>query len=107
MTHPPKSLQAILWSVDVSQLDVQKDKYYIIHQVLIYGTFDELRWLFRIYGVREVVKVFVQEPARWYSKKAFHFVKNYLLPLRNKQLYEEDYVTSIHGPIRQRAQGRL
>lgn len=107
MAHPPKNIQAILWSADVNQLDLIKDKYYIIHQVLIYGTMTEIRWLLHAYGMQEVVKVFVGEPARWYSKKVFHFVKNYILPLRNKKLYEEDYVTSIYGPIRQRTQGRV
>ncbi len=106
MVHPPKSLQPILWSTDVERLDIQKDKWYIIHQVLIYGTLGEIKWLFHTYGVKEVANIFVHEPARLYSKKVFRFIKDYVLPLRNRKLYEEDYVTSIYGPIRQRTQGR-
>ncbi|MBI3576991.1 hypothetical protein HY086_03065 [Candidatus Gottesmanbacteria bacterium] len=107
MAHPPKKLQAILWSADVSHLDLEKDKWYVVHQLLIYGTLTEIKWLFHTYGVKEVVRVFVTQPARLYSKKVFHFIKNYVLPLRDTKLYEEDYVTSIYGPIRQRTQGRV
>lgn len=107
MAHPPKRLQAILWSSDVNSLDLEKDKWYIIHHVLIYGTLGEIKWLFQIYGVKEVVRVFVSEPARLYSKKLFRFIKNYLLPLRDTKLYEEDYFTSLYGPVRQRTQGRV
>lgn len=107
MAHPPKSLQPILWSADVNKLDIQKDKYYITHQVLIYGTLKEIRWLFQTYGLRTVVGVFLHEPARWYPKKMFYFIKNYILGLKNKNLNEENYVTSIYGPLRQRAAGRV
>lgn len=103
----PKNLQSILWSVNIAHLNLEKDKYYIIHQVLIYGTLDELRWLFHTYGIKEIARVFVHEPARLYPKKVFYFIKNFVLPLREKKLYEEDYVTSIYGPIRQRTQGRI
>ncbi len=107
MAHPPKNLQAILWSADVNKMDLQKDKHYVIHQVLIYGTITEIQWLLHTYGMQNVINVFIGEPARWYSKKVFYFVKNYILPLRNKKLYEDDYVTSVYGPIRQRTQGRV
>lgn len=100
----PKRLQAVLWSADIDKLDKERDKYYIIHQVLIYGTLDELRWLFHTYGIKEIVRVFVHEPARLYPKKVYYFIKNFVLPLRKKKLYEEKYVTSIYGPIRQRTQ---
>lgn len=107
MIHPPKSLQPILWSTDVKLLDIQKDKWYIIHQVLIYGTLQEIRWLLRTYSLREVVNVFVHKPAKLYPKKVYHFIKNYLLPLRSVRLDPEDYVTSIYGPVRQRTSDRI
>lgn len=33
----PENWQGILWSCNVKKLDWQKDKNYIIHQVLMYG----------------------------------------------------------------------
>lgn len=107
MAHPPNNLQAILWSADVTRLDLEKDKGYIIPQVFIYGTMDELKWLFQAYGKETLRRHFLDHPAKLYPKKVFHFVKNHLLPVTNKQLDEEDYVTSISGPLRQRAANRV
>ena len=97
----PKKLQPVLWSADVSKLDLQKDKYYIIHQILIYGDFNELKWLFKNYSKNVVIEVFLQ-PYKNYPEYIFYFVKNYILRLNNINLNKDDYVTSIHGPIRQR-----
>lgn len=107
MAHPPKSLQAILWSADVNRLDLEKDKGYIINQVLLYGDLGELRWLFTTYGRKEVTDVFLNHPTKMFFKQPFHFIKNYLLPLANTPLDEEDYVTSISGPVRQRTANRI
>lgn len=100
--HPPQSLQGVLWSVNVQQLDMQKDKEYIIHQLLNYGTMPELRWLFTTYSKKEIVDTFVQQPAKIYFKQTYFFVKNCLLSLSHINLDEQNYVTSISGPVRQR-----
>jgi hypothetical protein len=102
MTHPPKSLQGLLWSTDVHLLDIDRNKGYIIHQVLIYGTMTELGWLFQTYSAKVIIDVFVNRPAKLYPKDVYYFVKNFLLSLRHVPLDSNAYVTSIHGPIRQR-----
>ena len=51
----PKKLQPVLWSADVSKLNWQKDKYYIIHQILIYGRMEEINCLFKNYSKKEVI----------------------------------------------------
>ncbi len=102
-TTIPKKLQPILWSTNVELLDIQKHKGYIIHQVLLYGTFEELQWLFDTYPRDEIINTFINQPSRMYSKSAFYFIKNFILGLKQKKLTEDDYVTSISGPIRQRA----
>lgn len=103
----PKSLQPILWSTDVKKLDLSRDKGYIIHQVLIYGTLAEIRWLFSTYTKSQVIKVFLSHPVKLYPKKIYAFVKNYLLGLSQVILDTEDYVTSIFGPVRQRTADRI
>ena len=54
ITKIPENLQAVLWSEDIKTLDVQKDKTYIVSQVLRYGSLDEIKWLFKNYPKREM-----------------------------------------------------
>jgi len=88
----PKNLQGILWSVNVNKLDIEKDKEYIIHQILMFGTLKEIRWLIHTYGLETVKKTFQKSPAKIYSPAAFHFIKNLLLGLRRKRLDASRYV---------------
>lgn len=99
----PKKLQAILWSVDVSKLDLERDKWYIIYQVLIYGDFNDIGWLLETYGKGEVVNVFLNKPSKNYPAVIYNFIKNYILGLSDEVLDKNSYVTSIHGPVRPRA----
>lgn len=103
----PSTLQSVLWSVDVNKLDWQRDKNYIIHQVLIYGDINELRWLLQTYTKKTVADVFLNCPAKIYPKEMFRFVKDYILGMEGLTLDEEDYVTAFFGPVRQRTANRL
>lgn len=97
----PKKLQAILWSADVSKLDTKRDKYYIIHQVLIYGRMEEINWLFKQYKKQEIKDVFLCQPYKSYPERTFYFIKNYLLDLK-EDINKDAYVTSFFGSVRQR-----
>lgn len=99
----PKKLQGILWSVDVKNLDVDKDKSYIINQILSLGFFEELKWLIKTYGLQTIRRVFLHQPSRVYPDFIFNFVKNYLLGLKNKKINENAYVTSLFGALKPRA----
>ncbi|MFH0749756.1 MAG: hypothetical protein V1917_02455 [Candidatus Gottesmanbacteria bacterium] len=105
--HPPAFLQPYLWSTNVQQINIQKDKWYIIHQLLYYGNIKELQWLFSTYSQKEIVDTFIKQPAKMYSSQAYLFVKNYLLSLSRIHLNKDDYVTSISGPVRQRASDHI
>lgn len=97
----PKKLQPILWSVDTDKLDIQKHKGYIIHQVLRFGTLSDIKWLFQTYTKDKIRKFFLAHPSKNYAPEDFHFIKNYVLGLRER-LDSDKYVTSISGPIRPR-----
>ena len=73
MRKIPKSLQGALWSVNVSKLDLEKDRAYIVNQVLSYGTLEEIRWLMRTYGKKTVREVFLTQPIKVYTPSAFRF----------------------------------
>jgi hypothetical protein len=95
----PSSLQWVLWSCDVSKLDKQKDKYYIIHQIFAYGTLKEIIWVLKNYSLPTIVAVF-KKPFKDYHRSRFYFVKNYLLSLKNWQPNERYYVKNTPRLIR-------
>lgn len=88
----PSHLQAVLWSVNIHDLDLQKDKSYIIHQIFSYGRLEDIVWLFRSYPKKEIIDVFATTPYKNYRESRFQFVKNYVLGLNNSTLNEKLYV---------------
>lgn len=92
----PSSFQGILWSVDVKNLDLKKDKVYIIHQILMYGNLKQIHWLFKVYSEEEIRKVFEFSPMKIYNFPTFNFIKNIVLGLKEKPLPSQKYVTSIY-----------
>jgi hypothetical protein len=65
----PKQFQRVLWSYDISKMDLEKDKKEIITQVLNYGTWEDLKWLFKFYSEKEIKEV-IKNPRRgvWFRK---------------------------------------
>lgn len=92
----PKTLQGILWSADIKNLDLKKNKVYIIHQVLMYGDLDEIAWLFRAYSKEEIRKIFETMPLKIYTPQIFNFVKNIILGLKGKSLPIQKYVATLY-----------
>jgi len=90
----PKSLQGVLWSVKVENLDLQKDKVYIIHQILSYGSLKELKWLLKNYSLSEIKQVFLNYPMRVYTPSSFNFIKEIFLGIK-KRLNEKKYIFSL------------
>lgn len=91
MRKIPSSLQSILWSVKLKDLDLKEDKQYIINQILAYGGVKELRWLFETYQESTIRDVFLRQPIKTYRAPTFNFVKEILLEIE-KELPEEKYV---------------
>ena len=80
----PNFLQPFLWSVKIDDLDLKKDKIYIINQILAFGDLETLRWLFKNYSLREIRNVFLSHSMRIYRRSGFNFVKNILLDIKKK-----------------------
>lgn len=91
----PQSLQGILWSVKVEDLDPEKDKIYIINQILSYGTLSMIKWLFKTYSKKTILEVFLKHPIKDYRHSRFHFVKNFLLGLGKINLNPNSYVKNL------------
>lgn len=92
----PKGFQGILWSINVKNLDLEKDKAYIIHQVLMFGDLNEIAWLLKVYSKEKIKAVFEKAPMKIYSPQGFNFIKNIILGLRKKQIPSEKYVTTLY-----------
>lgn len=91
----PARLQGILWSADINKLDLERDRVYIIHQVLAYGRMEELQWLYSAYPKQTIIDTFLTHPYKDYRNARFHFVKDILLQLEDYNLDEKIYVKNI------------
>lgn len=87
----PKNLQSVLWSVNIDHLDLNKDKYYIIHQILSFGILEDISWLTGIYSKKDIVDVF-KVSFKDYSRPRFYLVKDAMLGLKNWHPEEKYYV---------------
>lgn len=95
MKKIPKELQPILWSTNIKNLDPEKDKNYIIHQVLMYGTLKQIKWLFRMYGKETIKQTFLKEPQSIYSPPVLFFIKNIIFDLKNVRINKKEYVKTL------------
>jgi hypothetical protein len=91
----PIRLQGILWSKDVRNLDLEKDKVYIIHQILMYGDFSDIRYLFHTYSLKVIQSVFISSPKKIYTKPIFALLKKFILDLEKEELDEKKYVRTL------------
>ncbi|OGM20825.1 hypothetical protein A2863_01635 [Candidatus Woesebacteria bacterium RIFCSPHIGHO2_01_FULL_38_9b] len=97
MGQIPRNLQGVLWSVDVKNLDIESDKNYIIHQILAYGTWKNLKWLFKTYSESQIKIAFLKYPSKDYRPVVFNFVTKILFGL--KQLPDERYYVTTYPRI--------
>ncbi len=84
--------QGLLWSKDIKNIDLNKDKVYIIHQILSYGDLNQIKHLFSIYQRKDIKEVFLHHPQKTYSPAVFNFIKKFILNLDSKDFTESDYV---------------
>jgi len=77
--------------VNINNLDLDKDKYYIIHQILSFGILDDISWLIGIYSKKDIVDIFMVS-FKDYSRPRFYLVKDAMLGLKNWHPDERYYV---------------
>lgn len=72
-TKIPSGLAPHFQEYDVSRLEFVRDANLIIQRTLEFGTWNEIRWLFKIYGSQRI-RLFLREHGeRWLSKVTFHY----------------------------------
>jgi len=77
-TRLPKSVQNVLWSYDIDEIDFDIHKKIIIAQVLNFGTKEATDWLFRTYKTEEIRKTAETIPIGQWDKKSLALWKIYL-----------------------------
>jgi len=95
MKKIPNNLQGVLWSTPLEKLDFNKHKSYIIHQVLMYGNLDQIKWLFEVYSKKQIVDVFLNKPQKVYTREALNYVYKFILGLKDGQIQQNKYVNTI------------
>jgi len=96
----PEFLKMYFWSVDFSQLDADRDKDYIIHQILALGDLKAIKWLVKFYGKETIKKTFLKKPAKIYRPSTFNFIKNIFLNLQKTKFNLRRYVINTPRDIR-------
>ena len=69
MKKVPEQFQRVLWSYDINKMDLEEDKKEIITQVLNYGTWEDLKLLYKLYSEKDIKEV-VKNPRRgvWFER---------------------------------------
>jgi len=73
----PDFFKPILWSYDLAQIDIERDKSTIIVSAINYGTLKHLRWLVDIYGkhaVREILDTRMHTEIRPQARRLAEFI---------------------------------
>lgn len=87
----PQDFQKILWSYDINRMDIKKDKREIITKILNYGTWDDLKLLYKFYSEEDIKEV-VSHPQRgvWFEK-----VLNFWTKILNIKIKKKVYQKAI------------
>lgn len=72
MVQLPKSVKAALWSYDLAKIDLEKHKKLIISQVLNFGSFEAITWLFSNYSTDDIKETALTLPLGSWDKKSLN-----------------------------------
>lgn len=66
-----KQIQPFFWETDLTKIDIEKNKLYIIERILELGDSEATRWLFSNFSLPDIKKTL--EKSRRISKKSKNF----------------------------------
>ena len=85
----PSRLKPLFWSHNFDSLDLNKNKKLIIVQIINYGSWEDWRWLVKIYGKTEIKKTIEHSTATEFRKQALHLAATLLTIPENKLSYAQ------------------
>ncbi len=71
-------LNKLFWFSDVKSLDKEKDKYFIVHQVLCFGSLEDIQYLFKLYPKSVIKKCFLKPKKGIYDPRVVALIKEML-----------------------------
>jgi len=71
MKSSDKNLQSFFWETDLSKIDIERNKQYIIERILELGDRDAVQWLFSKFSLDDIKTTL--ETSRRISKKSKNF----------------------------------
>jgi len=74
----PEGLIGSFQEYDIESLSLEKDADLIIQRALEFGTWEEIRWLFGLYGVKQVRLFLRQHGERWLKPVTFNYWRKLL-----------------------------
>jgi hypothetical protein len=84
MSLPP-GLKPYFQEYDTAQLDLAKDADLIIQRALEYGDWDEVHWLFEVYGSMRIRLFLYERGERWLRPVTFNYWRKLLKVRRMAQ----------------------
>ncbi|MCM8788102.1 MAG: hypothetical protein NC935_08680 [Candidatus Omnitrophica bacterium] len=68
-----KDIASCLWSYDIDDIDLKKNKELIITQILNYGTPERIKWLYSVYTIDDIKDVVINPRRGMWFKKVLNF----------------------------------
>ena len=69
----PPAIARCLWSYDLSSIDLRRDREVVITQVLNYGDWGGVQWLYRVYPERAIREVVAHPRRGLWLKQVLNF----------------------------------
>ena len=74
----PAGLKPYFQEYDPDSLDLTRDADLIIQRSLEFGTWEEVRWLFSVYGMKRIQVFLRKHGERWLPPVVFHYWRKLL-----------------------------
>jgi len=74
----PERLKSYFQEYSLDQLDTKRDANLVIQRILEFGNWDEIHWLFELYGSRRIRRFIREYGERWLKPVSFNYWRQLL-----------------------------
>ena len=85
-TKPHPFTQTLFWDTDLNQLDLEKHEFFILKRVFERGTMDDVKFVFRYYGLDRISDFVLAKPRM--GAVGYSFAENLVLGMRENGMKE-------------------